>query len=64
MYSNINLYTYLHTDSCVNCGVPTQVTYLSTTLSGAQLKRKHAVGNKYYQNDSIINTQMLSNIQK
>ena len=44
--------------------MPTQVTYLSTTLSGSQLKRRHDVGNKYYQNDSIINTQILSNMFK
>lgn len=44
--------------------MPTQVAYLSTTLSGAQLKRRRDVGNKYYQNDSIINTQMLSNMFK
>lgn len=54
----------LHTDSCVHCGMPTQVTYLSATLSGAQLKRRHDVGNNYYQNYSIINTQMLSNMFK
>jgi len=64
MYSNINLYTYLHTDSYVSSGMPTQVTYRSRTLSGVQLKRRHDVDNKYYQTDSIINTQMLSNIFK
>jgi len=62
VYSHINLYTHLHTESCVNCGIPTQVIHLSMTLSGAQLKRRHEVGNMYYQNYPIINTQMLSNM--
>jgi hypothetical protein len=49
-------------DCCVNCGMPTQVTYLSTTFSGAQLKRGHDVCDKHYQNEPIINAHMLSNL--